>query len=205
MPWSTAPRCIATARATGEQCGKAAMTGATVCKTHGGANPIVRRRGLLRAMVLDWKLDLPEVDPIDQFKRLLSATAMKQAKLEWLIRAATVDDGDAEQDEDLDDWKKIIHQYVGIKVGENGAREEYLRILVKEERTERELCAKLCTQAIAAGLAERQVKIMEQQAKQVVAMFDRFAEGLGLTPEQALRVPEVAEQVLRGLPAGTSA
>lgn len=198
MAFADAPKCTARrSDASGRLCGGTAVRGTDVCRSHGGAAPAVRRKGAIRALVLDWRVDIPEVDPEDQFRRLLSVTAWRQAQLDWLVRTAATEDPD---DEDgPQDWNRLVHQYVGIKVGESG-REEYLRVLVAAERAERELCAKLCAQAIAAGLDERRVRLMEEQAKLLVTLFDRFADGLGLTPEQAERVPEVAERVLRAVP-----
>jgi hypothetical protein len=56
-------RCTATDR-TGQQCGKSAIRGANVCRSHGGAAPQVRRRAEERLAAL--------VDPaIDELRKLL--------------------------------------------------------------------------------------------------------------------------------------
>lgn len=200
-----APRCKAT-KHSGERCGNPAIKGARVCRMHGGSAPAVRRNAAIRAAVMDWSVELPEVDPTDQFRRLIAVTAWRQAQLDWLIRTVATNDPDqSEPGGHPEDWRRLVAGYVGIKVTEGGGREEYLRVLAREERAERELCAKLCAQAIAAGLDERRVQLMEDQARLVVGMFDLFADGLGLTDEQAARVPEVAERVLRSVPTGAAA
>lgn len=197
MALDDAPKCTGH-RADGKPCTNVAVRGTGVCRWHGGGSPAVRRKGAIRAMVTDWRIDLPEVDPADQFRRLISVTAWRQAQLDWLIRTVATNDPD---DEDgPQDWRRLLLSYVGIKTSADGSKEEYLRVLIREERAERELCGKLCSQAIAAGLDERRVRLLEEQAALIVGMFDRFADGLGLTPEQANRVPEVAERVLRAVP-----
>lgn len=202
MALTDAPRCTARKR-DGSHCPQPAIRGASVCRSHGGNAPAVRRKAAIRAAVLDWRVDVPEVDPADQLRRLLSITAWRQAQLEWLIR--TVATGDPDDTEGPADWRRLVASYIGVRTNEDGSKEEYLRILVREERTERELGAKLAAQAIAVGLDERRVRILEEQAALMVSMFDAFADGLGLTPEQADRVPEVAERVLRSVPTGPHA
>jgi hypothetical protein len=197
VTFEDAPRCKAQ-NTSGEQCGAPAVRGARVCRTHGGSAPAVRRKAAIRATVMDWRVELPEVDPADQFRRLIAVTAVRQAELEWLIR--TLATQEPENVEGPEDWRRLVAGYVGTKTVQGGGWEEYLRALAAAERAERELCAKLCTQAIAAGLDERRVRIMEEQARLIVGMFDLFADGLGLSDEQAARVPEVAERVLRSVP-----
>lgn len=198
MAFSDAPQCTAHTQR-GDRCPHPAIRGATVCRKHGGNAPAVRRKAAIRALVTDWQVELPEVDPADQLRRLISVTAWRQAQLHWLIN--TVSTTDPDDTDGPNDWRRVLASYVGVKTAEDGSKEEYLRVLVREERAERELCAKLCSQAIAAGLDERRVRFMEAQAMALVGLFDAFAEGLGLTDEQAERVPEVAERVLRAVPA----
>lgn len=46
-------RCTATARRTGERCRKSPIIGGTVCRSHGGAAPQVRRAAMARAATAD--------------------------------------------------------------------------------------------------------------------------------------------------------
>ena len=52
MPDEKTPRCQGTSTRSGEQCGKAAMKGTSVCRTHGGAAPRTRRLAALRMAAL---------------------------------------------------------------------------------------------------------------------------------------------------------
>lgn len=71
---SSAPRCTAHARSTGERCGNRPIPGGTVCRFHGGGAPAVRRRARLRLAEL--------VDPaIGTLARVMVKGARDQDKL----------------------------------------------------------------------------------------------------------------------------
>lgn len=73
-PMSSAPRCTAHARSTGERCGNRPIPGGTVCRFHGGGAPAVRRRARLRLAEL--------VDPaIGTLARVMVKGARDQDKL----------------------------------------------------------------------------------------------------------------------------
>lgn len=83
---------------------------------------------------------------------------------------------------------------IGVKLdadraGRVYATEEAIRGLAVLEAAERDRCANFATKAIAAGLAERQVRLAESQGAAMYAVFGRVLEGLGLSAEQAALVP----------------
>lgn len=83
---------------------------------------------------------------------------------------------------------------IGVKLdadraGRVYATEEAIRGLAQLEAQERDRCANFASKAIAAGLAERQVRLAESQGAAMYAVFGRVLEGLGLTAEQAAMVP----------------
>lgn len=89
---------------------------------------------------------------------------------------------------------------VGNTVGANErfgfyAKGEEVRSLVRLEAEERERCARWAKMALDAGIAERQVRVLEQQAGEVVALIRRIIVALGLRPNS----PEVAAVVTREL------
>lgn len=83
----------------------------------------------------------------------------------------------------------IGNTYSDTKSGELYASGEAIRGLAKLEADERERCANFATKAVAAGLAERQVRIAERQAGQLVAVMKAILSRLGLDPGD----PRVAE------------
>lgn len=110
--------------------------------------------------------------------------------------------------------------YSATKDGDLFATGEAIRGLAAAEAAERERCANFATKAIAAGLAERQVRLAERQAALMAGVFgrvlQRLVDGLGALPwlsasqreeligAAAAMVPSLlAEEVgpLAGLPA----
>lgn len=75
------------------------------------------------------------------------------------------------------------------RAGRVYAVEEGIRGLAKLEADERDRCASFATKAIAAGLAERQVRMAETQGAAMYQVFARVLEGLGLSADQAALVP----------------
>lgn len=67
---------------------------------------------------------------------------------------------------------------------------------------EREHLVRTATAAIKAGIAERKVRIAEQQGMLIVAMMQAFIHDpeLGLTPDQMLRAPVLMRKHLLNLP-----
>lgn len=180
-------------------CGRPAIRGGTVCPSHGGSAPAVRRNAWVRSMVLDWKnTGLAEVDPYDQFARMLSVTAFKQARLARLIQIAA--SGDETADTWPDDYRREILSYVGVRTKEDGSKEEYLRVLVQAEARERERLADWSLKAISAGLDERKVRILEAQAAAMVGVLDKIADRMGLSAADRDRFEQIAAEVLDPVP-----
>jgi hypothetical protein len=96
---------------------------------------------------------------------------------------------------------------VGYKYGTAGqegylyAAEEAIRGLVQLEAAERDRCANMATKAIAAGLAERQVRLAESQGAQVVDLIRRVMSSplVALTDGQRDAAQQVAAAELRAL------
>jgi hypothetical protein len=72
---------------------------------------------------------------------------------------------------------------------------------------ERQMHAKLCALALQAGIAQRQLDLVESQANQVVAAMLALlmSPRLGLTAEQIIEGRVVASEVLRSLPGAPQA
>ena len=93
----------------------------------------------------------------------------------------------------------IGHQWDATKDGLMYATGENIRALADLEMRERKLCADFAAKAIAAGIAERRVRVEEQQAAMVVRAVDAMLDQLGLDDAQRAQVPAIAERVFRDL------
>lgn len=75
------------------------------------------------------------------------------------------------------------------------------RAWVDVYRREREHLAKVAKMAIDAGIAERHVRIAEEQGRMLAAAIQKILGDLNLTPEQAAQAPKIVRRHLTALPA----
>lgn len=179
------PRCSAHNRAKGP-CGRWPIDGANVCDHHGGKSPQVLAKAAVVVEVRRWGLGGTDVDPGEMLLRLLSQSA------------ARVQDLSAEIESLVDESPTLRDALVGTAQGEWGPTGEYIRGLAQLEAAERDRCATFAAKAIAAGLAERTVRLAERQGALIADLMRKIVDDpeLGLTPEQRRAFPVVAERVL---------
>lgn len=180
----SAPRCTGH-KTNGEQCKGWRVPGATVCRRH-LPNPQARANAAVRAEVMSWGLDAPTVDPGETLLKLVSQAAARAQRY-------------ADELEDMvADEEHLRTALIREAYGEFGPVGEYARGLVVLEAQERERCANWAAKAIAAGLAERQVRLAERQGA-LIAEVLRAVMGdpeLGLSEEQRRAMPNVARRHL---------
>lgn len=165
-------------------CDNTAVAGGTVCTMHGGAAPQVAAKAAVRAEVQAWGLGDATVDPGEILLRLVSQSARRAERY-----AAELEAHVAESD-------NLRAALVAQAWGEFGPTGEYIRGLAMVEAQERDRCATFAAKAVAAGLAERTVRLAERQgdiiADLVLALFD----DLDLSDEQREAAPDVIRRHL---------
>src|SRR5579859_1243022 len=167
------PRCTAHNNR-GDRCGRAAVAGATVCQTHGAKSPVVKAKAAVRAEVMRWGLGDTTIDPGEVLLRLLTQSAARSDRyaqeVERLVAAAPT----------------LEEALVGRAEGEFGAIGEYIRGMAQLEAEERDRCAGFAVKAVAAGLAERQVRLAERQGQLLADVIRKVLDDpdLGLSREQ---------------------
>lgn len=152
--------------------------GINVCTAHGGNAPQVRVKAAVRAEVLSWGLGDSTVDPGETLLRLVTQSAWRANRYATEIERV-VDEADGDLHKALiGDTYTVDLDGRAVKTG------EYIRAMTRLEAEERDRCANFATKAIAAGLAERQVRLAERQVEVVArALIAAFAE-MGLSVQQ---------------------
>lgn len=161
----------------GKQCQKAPIAGAQVCRLHGGSAPQVKAKAAVRAEVMSWGLGDVHVDPGETLLRLVSQAATRAQRY-----AAELEDLVAES-------PNLRSALVAEAHGEFGPVGEYIRGLAVLEAAERDRCAGFAAKAIAAGLAERTVRLAERQGELLAQALRAVLGELELSAEQRAAVP----------------
>lgn len=170
-------RCVAHSTRTGRRCKRLAITGATVCPTHGGRAPQVqqaaqRRRAELAAREAIATYGLPiEVAPDEALLQEVHRTAGHVAWLADLI-------GDFTDETHLKQYGATAHGDGTLVTWERPA------VWVELYHAERKHLVAVCKAAIGAGIAERQVRLAERQGELVAELLRVAIDAAGLTPAQ---------------------
>lgn len=180
-----AKRCTAL-RTNGTACGNYAIVGGAVCTIHGGKAGQVVQKALVRAELDAWGLTDETVDPGVTLLRLVAQSARRAERYAVLLEADYEDRG--------------VAALVGSSYTEHGKSGEYIKGLSLLEAQERDRCANFAAKALAAGIAERSVRLAEQLGGQLVTFTRGLLIALGLDPDDP-QVREVTGQQMRALTA----
>lgn len=182
------PRCAAHTR-TGRPCSNPPVTGATVCRMHGGASPQVKRAAERRAKeqqaaqaVVTYGL-AREIDPHTALLEELHRTAGHVAWLQAHI-------AELEQTD-------LTHLIVVNDDGRNGKTEvidERPNVFVDLYQRERKHFADVAKTCIAVGIEERRITLAEQQGALLAQVIRGVLSDLGVADR-----PEVATVVRKHL------
>jgi hypothetical protein len=194
-------RCTGRSSRTGKPCRRWPVKGAKVCATHGGRAPQVlaaaeRRRIEQAAELAVATYGLPrEVAPDVALLEEVHRTAGHVAWLGKVVAGLDQDDlvwGLAEEAE------KGSGEFPGTDRTSKAAPNVWLDLYQRE----RKHLADVCKAALAAGIAERQVRLAEQQGALLAGVIGRVLDALGLTSEQQRLVAVVVPRELRAVAGG---
>jgi hypothetical protein len=193
-------------RTDGELCVGYVVKGTKRCYRHAGKKlQQAKAEGAIVTELERWGLDGHStlVDPGELLLRLVTQSAWRVQKYSELLGRAHEA---AESGESFDDdvRRAKVASLIGYRYGvdRDGNRfpiEEAIRGLVLLEAQERDRAAVFAAKAIAAGLAERQVRLAETQGTLIVEMLRRVQAALDLSPEQEARYMAVVGRELREL------
>jgi hypothetical protein len=211
----------------GASCRQPVIAGTKRCKLHGGISKAkAKAKGAVVVELQRWGLGDSTVDPGETLLRLVTQSAARCDRYAQLLGEAyeaaerlkagreagelvEVGGDGADADRAREDLKRIFttggvaalvgNVYAATKDGDIYATGEAIRGLAKLEAEERDRCATMASKAVAAGLAERQVRLAEQQGTLLASVIRAILDDLGLTPEQAAKAPEIAARHLRAV------
>lgn len=147
------------------------------CKYHMGNTPMVARRA-----ARDFGADIARTmgHPVDitPSEALLEEVRRSAGTVRWLEEKVGV-------------WK--------LEDGENIALPDELAGWLQAYREERKHLAKVAKAALDAGVAERAVRVAEQQGEALAGAIQSILAAIGLTPEQKRMIPQVVPPILRAL------
>ncbi len=180
----------------GQLCGAPAVAGTIRCVAHSGTSRLRHKaKGAVVVEVLNWGLGDSTVDPGEILLRLVTQSAARAERYAAVVEQLVADnDGDLPKALTADTYT-VSDTGRPVKTG------EYVRAMAKLEAEERDRCANFATKAVAAGLAERTVRIAEKQGA-MLAQVIRAVLGddeLGLTPEQQGRSDAIVARHLRAI------
>lgn len=190
----------------GGLCRALILTGLKACKRHCGISLAkAKAKGAIVMEVRRWGLGDTTVDPGETLLRLVSQSAARVEMYSRLLQdafdaaerlrqaqetpqsdllAAETARMDLERVFNIGGVGVLIgHTYAGTQTSGVIATGERIRGIADLEAQERDRCANFAKLAIAAGLAERQVRIAERQGAMVAGMFAEFARALGHDPD----------------------
>lgn len=162
------------------------------CKLHGGAtksHKTAAKTELARRAVDTYGLPR-EVDPAVALLEEVHRTAGHVA---WLSKVVASTD----QDELVWGVAEEIDRTGGEYAGTETTSRAMPSIWLDLYQRERKHLTDVCKAAIAAGIAERQVRLAEQQGAIVVDVIRRILDRLDLTAAQSALVPAVVPEELR--------
>lgn len=166
-----------------------AIKGGAVCNKHGGSAPQVRARAAIRAELESWRLGDAVDDPGETLLRLITQSRRRADLLADEIEQLISESPSLRDALVGETW--VSTDQATYKAG------EYVRGLAVLEAQERDRLAGFCGKAIAAGLAERMVRVREKEAALAHAALVAGLDEAGIDGDQRRRVLSGAARHLR--------
>lgn len=199
----------------GGRCHQPAIAGLDRCRMHCGlAVEVAEAQG---AAMDAWNATYgrPAVDPAQAVIGMLNLAVFRANFYASLIEEQVLAAQEARDEED-DPYSKgappvgegaglIGHTYAADKEYGVYASGEAIRGLVLLEGQERDRVVKYAKTAHDMGIAERHVRVAEQQAQQLAGAIRQILTGLNLSTEQQALVPTLVPTVLRAIATGDTA
>lgn len=140
------------------------------CRMHIGTG---KTKAAVRAAVARWGADMTTLDPGETLLRLMTVAYVRAEQHADELDRILTEHG----------WHEAFvgDTFVVTEDGDIRKVGEYAKQLAVWESTERKHAADLAVRAVAAGLKEREVRLLEQQAQVIVGAVEAALKAAGVT------------------------
>lgn len=198
-------QCTATSKRSGQQCRRVPAPGASVCATHGGKAPQVKkaaeqRQAKAEVLVIAQRMAARAGVNVDPIEHLLDSLHHAAALvLVWETMVAAIDEKAAEETDEagylrgelgydeVESEKGFTDLIVRPRdrlMAVNSKGEARVHPYMEELQRAIERRAKFAKMCIDADIAESQLRMLEQQVEMVQKAFEATLDKLGLDPGQ---------------------
>lgn len=194
-------------------CHGPAIEGTDSCRMHAGvSSEVAKAQGRARITAFSALGGVPSIDPglavlaslhmswlrVHLYARLLEEQVANDASGAHWAHPENLTDGAADDQPSPDGVRGLIgHTYAADKMAGIFASGEAVRALVQLEAQERDRAVKFAKVAHDMGIAEREVRLAEQQGELMATVIRNILGDLGLTPEQLELAPAAIQRRLR--------
>jgi hypothetical protein len=170
-----------------------AVTGASVCRMHGGAAPQVRAAGQRREATAEFLRTFGDVDGPQEDPAVVVSRLIRQASghVAWLLERVQETEAEALVWGLTSQVDKGATEFPGVDSTYSAAVNGWVRLYGEE----RDRLLKMCDLAARMGVQERLVRLSEIQTEALFAILGRAFDALELTPAQRDRIPQIIRAV----------
>lgn len=187
-------RCTGTNRQ-GAPCGNPPMTGAAVCRMHGGAAPQVRAAAARRVAHAEWAQTYGEPIDTDPTTAVLDQLAHTAGHVAWLLERVRETEPEALVWGVLSETAKQSGQWPGVDIT-RGARASTWLVLYGQER---DRLVRMAEVAHRMGIEDRQVALAERLGAACLELISGVLDDLNLTSDQRAAAAEAVPRRLRAV------
>lgn len=204
--------CTASKKGGRGDCHSIAIDGTSKCRMHAGVSlEVAKAQGQARITAFSALGGAPGVEPgravlaslhmawlrVHLYARLLEEQIDNDASGGHWAHPENLTDGAADDQPSPDGVRGLIgHTYAADKMAGIFASGEAVRALVTLEAQERDRCVRYAKTAHDMGIAEREVRLAEQQCQLLASVIRNVLGDLDLSDEQQERVPTVVQRRL---------
>lgn len=168
------------------------------CRYHGGltkqSNTKAMRERLIEQAKVDEMIYGAPVEQIDPGEAVMQELARTAGHVQWLFEQLQKEEQDLV--ETGESPSKVLKQFT--KLGQTPS--VYIDLYFRE----RQHLLTVAKTAAGMGIAERQIRLAEEQGRQISQVLKGFIDAMGLTPEQLVRAPQIMREQLQQIQIATA-